>query len=951
MSYPPVSEPELQHLHLRSCQVDLTLRTVHRGADTVALSETEARLLAWLATHPGQVFSRDDLLREVWNYAEGVRSRTVDTTIQRLRQKVEDLPAQPVHILTLRGRGYYFAGGPAGLAGASVPAGMPGNLARSAQHFVGRTSILARIDQRWTRVRCLTLTGAGGIGKSALARHYVQARSDAGELGFWAVDWSDRVDLLGLLQATATAFDVPLGTKATEQEGFRYIGRTLGTRGCRVILVHSPESALEAARVAVGLLMDACPEARVLITSRTPLGLEGESVLVVGPLDPDEGEALFEAHLSPRIDRSPEQRARIGRIVRSLEGSPLAIQLAAARTRLLSLEQIEARLAERLSLLRSVGSDVGERNTSLRASIAWSWALLSPFERSALRQLAVLWTAFDLETAEAIVRPRSMDEDGTVSPTDATPPAVLEVIDRLCSASILRVHPRSRRPFELPRVVRDFAAERAPCPEALQERVQEHYLSMGRGWGLLTETAARQMSEQADQFIAMHTQHYRTAPAISAAAALTIAPYVRQSLPREVALRLLQSADRAASRTGDAALQAGLARQLALAYLGQGRTAEAVSHLERALDIAERAERPLDVAEICLGRCNIARLTKRIREASEWWSRAEKLRVLHQPRAGEDTLAWRQVGLDLHWLAAKQALHVVELAEAERRLRLMLQEVDALGGPWRGLKVLLELGTLCEMSGRYLEAGEYYRQAIQRLERFDDRSGASWARLNYTGLLLNAGRLEEAAELATQVIHTESELGRGVNEAFGHQMLGCIYLERGELSEASPLLLGARDAHRLGSRPRAEADALGDLARLCHASGHLPEALLHLEDAFALLGNEPLGRWQLLVTQVMVRVDLGQLTEAEASLEQLTRDETQLPSRGVACVAMARAFLDYGRMRAATQVGDAATARPHRKALEVAMVVLERSGVAEVSTVARCGVRVLAERLGYSSPG
>jgi len=917
---------------------------VHRDGDSAKLSETEAKLLMWLASHPGQVFSRDDLLREVWEYAEGVRSRTVDTTVQRLRQKVEESPAEPVHILTLRGRGYYFDGGEEEVVGTPVRGSQPGNLTRNARSFIGRQPMLDAIGQA-RATRCLTLTGPGGIGKSALAHHYVQTCLDAGERGFWTVDWSDRVDLIGLLQASASAFQVPLAAKSYEEEAFRFIGRTLGARGCHAILIDSPESALESARVAVGLLLRSCPEARIYVTSRTPLGLAEESTLAVEPLSQAEGEALFEKHRSPRIARSPQQRVQVAKIVRSLEGSPLAIQLAAARTRLLSLEQIEARLGERLSLLRSMGSDVGDRNQSLRASIAWSWTLLTPWERSALSQLAVLRTAFDLETAEAIVKPACMEEDGTPAQSDESPPTVLELIDRLASASVLRVHPRQRRPFELPRVVRDFATERVPSQADVQERVQAFYLAMGEEWGVLTEAAARQMADQADQFIAIHTHGYRTEPEISAAAILYVAPYLRQSLPRAVTLRLLQAAGRAAARTENLRLQARLARQLGWALLGQGRTADAVEPLDRALALAERSESPLDVAEICLSKCTIARLSKRLREASDWWSKAEKLRVGHQPTGGPDTRRWRQVGLELHWLAAKQALHVVELTEAERRLRMMLQEVDALGWPWRGLKVLLELGTLCEMSGRYLQAGEYYRQAIARLERFDDKSGASWARLNYTGLLLNAGRLDEAEQLANHVIESESELGRGVNEAFGHQMLGCIHLERGELAEASTLLLTARDAHRLGSRHRAEADTLGDLARLCHASGHLPEALLHLEDALTICGNEPLGRWQLLVNQIMVRVDLGRVDAAEDSLAQLAAMETHLPSRGAACMAMARAFVDYGRLAAATQRGDLEAADLYLTQVETAMTSLAQSGAGDVSTVTRCGLRWLRERV------
>ena len=163
-------------LNLGSCQVDLATRVVSRGEDEQRLTSTEVALLAYLVEHSPDIIPREELYREVWEHTATLQTRTLDLAVLRLRKKIEADSKNPLHILTVYGKGYCFvpSGGQTGnfrpvSGGLSTKA--PTNLAPPLDSFVGRESELEKLSTYFEQgARLVTVKGTGGAGKTRLAR-------------------------------------------------------------------------------------------------------------------------------------------------------------------------------------------------------------------------------------------------------------------------------------------------------------------------------------------------------------------------------------------------------------------------------------------------------------------------------------------------------------------------------------------------------------------------------------------------------------------------------------------------------------------------------------------------------------------------------------------------------------------------------------------------------------
>ncbi len=296
-------------------------------------------------------------------------------------------------------------------------------------------------------VRLVTLLGPGGIGKTRLALE-VAARAGTPTRAF--------VDLapLGDPALVPTAVADALGIRA---EGSRALTDVLADRiGHRPLLLvlDNFEHVVEAAP-AVGRLLATCPRLQILVTSRTALRLRGEHEIALAPL-------LTEAAVEVFVQRARQVRddfeldatsgPAVTQIVEQLEGIPLAVELAAARVRVLSPEALAQRLDRRLDL-KSLEIDRPSRQQTLRATIGWSYALLDHDERALFRRLSVFVRGWSLEAAEAVGRPDDGDDSGA---------DVLETLSSLVAHSLVTPDGRSRGEprFRMFETVREFAAER-----------------------------------------------------------------------------------------------------------------------------------------------------------------------------------------------------------------------------------------------------------------------------------------------------------------------------------------------------------------------------------------------------------------------------------------------------------------------------------------------------------
>ncbi|MFG2005384.1 LuxR C-terminal-related transcriptional regulator [Spirillospora sp. NPDC048911] len=324
------------------------------------------------------------------------------------------------------------------------------NLPEEPNDFIGRERDVADLRRLLETMRAVTLCGPGGIGKTRLALHVSHSLLDAYPDGIWFVELAE-VSLDGppdqVTRKTATVLGVaeedsrPLA--ATLADALRPAGALLLLDNCE----HLVDECADLTRV----LMARCPRLRVLATSREPLRMAGENVWRVPPLEPAEAARLFLARAGAVRPGFPDgEGTAVAEITRALDGVPLALELAAARIRVLSVDQIASRLADRFRLLSAGDRTAPPRQRTLRAAIDWSHELLNEPERVLLRRLSVFqgWT---LEQAELVCA----DDDLDVG-------SILDLLTALVDKSLVVVAGETAGEvrFRLLDSIRQYAAER-----------------------------------------------------------------------------------------------------------------------------------------------------------------------------------------------------------------------------------------------------------------------------------------------------------------------------------------------------------------------------------------------------------------------------------------------------------------------------------------------------------
>ncbi|MFF0481856.1 BTAD domain-containing putative transcriptional regulator [Streptomyces sp. NPDC004435] len=365
-------------------------------------------------------------------------------------------------------------------APAPAPAPAPGNLRARLTSFVGRDEEIGALRQDLAAARLVTLLGPGGAGKTRLSQETAERVAADWPDGVWSAELAPVRDPETVPEAVLAA----LGARETVLRGAgaeelrtaadplsRLVEHCAGRR--MLLLLDNCEHVVGAAARLAESLLARCPGVRILATSREPLGVPGERLRPLGPLPEETALRLLAergAAARPGFEVTDDPAAA-REIVRRLDGLPLAIELAAARLRMLSARQIADRLDDRFRLLTSGARTVLPRQQTLRAVVDWSWELLEEPERAVLRRLAVFTGGCDLEAAEAVCAgPEGAD--------------VLDVMGALVDKSLVVSAPEeSGMRFRLLETVAEYAAERldqAGERTAVERAHLTHYRELAR---------------------------------------------------------------------------------------------------------------------------------------------------------------------------------------------------------------------------------------------------------------------------------------------------------------------------------------------------------------------------------------------------------------------------------------------------------------------------------------
>jgi predicted ATPase/DNA-binding XRE family transcriptional regulator len=656
--------------------------------------------------------------------------------------------------------------------------------------LVGRAIELSQATAALTgRARLLTMTGPGGIGKTRLAMATAVAAGEALAAPVAWVPLAQVADNEGVAAAAAAA----LGLRPVD--GSAVAGLAEALAGQRLLLVlDNCEHRVGAAAALAAELLGRCPGVRVLATSRELLKVPGEQVLSVPALTvPDDQSPPDRLSRSPAVrlflrragDRGetpdPDQLPAVAAIVRRLDGLPLAIELAAARTNVLTVEQLASELADSFELLADDASTAPARQRTMSDAIGWSHDLLEPADRKAFAALSMFAGGWTLDAAAAVLESRR--------------PAAMSALGRLADRSLIRVRrgPGEAR-YEMLAVIREYAAEQLRLSGSYDEVAGRHASYMVELVG--TADAGLRGPEQSGWL---------------------------DRLDRE--LENLRAALTWALGAGEAGLAVRLAGSAwTFCYL-RGLYAEGHGWLDRALRLAG-GHRDQHVARALLGagtlsflQCEYDDAATRLDQALTAYSELgdesgtaltlQRLGSIARERASyADAEALHRQSLDLYSRLGDQSgtawahNHLGFVAWLRGDLKTALQECDTARSAFEQLGdgegtawSLISLGVVAQYGADLHRAEGLLRESLQLSQQLGYREGVAWS-LNQLGVVeRRRGRTERAVHLLDESLAEHRDLGDRWRTASVLEELAGVAQQRGR-SPYAAFLLGAADAIR-----------------------------------------------------------------------------------------------------------------------------------------------------------
>jgi predicted ATPase/class 3 adenylate cyclase len=681
---------------------------------------------------------------------------------------------------------------------------IPNNLPLQLTSFVGREREMAEVRGLQGGTRLLTLTGTGGTGKTRLALQVVADLLQRYPQGVWLVELAAIADpaLVPLAVATALGLREEAGQPATATLVAALRPRHL------LLVLDNCEHVLDACAALAEALVRACPHVHILATSREALGLGGETAWRVPSLAlPDvqhlpapeellqvEAVRLFVERArtaQPLFTVTAKQASAVAQVCRRLDGIPLALELAAARLRGLSIDELATRLDQRFRLLTGGSRTALPRQQTLQAAVDWSYSLLSAPEQTLFTRLAVFTGGFTLEAAEAVCA-------GGPVPAEE----VLDLVLRLVDKSLVAVEGESagRTRYRLLETLRQYGRERLVArgeAEALYHRHFAHYRDMAEQVALIFREMQQAVLGR------LEAEHEN----------------LRQALGWALDL-------------GEAQEGLRLVNSLWPRWWYDGQFGEGRRWLEALLALPGAATRTATRAWALYLKALLTLGTARL--VGRYWQGAGERRALHEEALAiacevgdEDGQAWNLVFLG-------HSLGLADYAGARSRLEEGLALAIALGDRYVAHLALGVLGVVAWAQGDRDVAHRWCTQSLRHSERDRDQDGYARALHDLAAMTFQEGDAARARRQFEESLAIFRELHDRMGMALVLGMLGVVAATQGESALARVCFVEKRALWEQVGERSGIAAALRDLGWLERREGAMAQARARYEEALGL---------------------------------------------------------------------------------------------------------------------